>query len=86
MFKGMTSQQLADILLGIQPFELKGLALVRECQPAPGQWFPDAPLDKIVEATLELVDYAKATNAVVSKLVQLKPILLRSVAVPEFGL
>lgn len=86
MFKGMTSQQLVDILLGLKPLELKGLALVQECQPEPGHWFPNAPLDKVIEATLEFVAYAQASNTAVNKLVQIKPIPLRSVQMPEFGL
>lgn len=86
MFKGMTSQQLVNILGGLEPMELKGLALVRECQPAPGQWFPKAPLDKVIEATLEMADYAIAANRIANKLAQLKPVPVRTVSVLEFGL
>lgn len=65
----MSPQELMTRISGIEPFNLKAVALLRERRRATGQAFPK--FDNIVQlnrAVLELQDHAKKARAIIKHL------------------
>ena len=81
-----SAENLLACLEQIPPVELKGLALLRQCQPAPGRWFPgDIPAAQIVQATVEFIEYGDRCMSAAQKLAALRPIPW-PLPIWEFGL
>jgi hypothetical protein len=85
MFDGLTRTALAEILAAVEPVELKGVALLRQCHPQP--FFP-AGIDpaELAEATVEIIEYTRACEACLHRLKGLRPIPLTEIPVEEFPL
>jgi hypothetical protein len=86
MFTGITSLDLVECLSNVPPVELKGLELLRQLRPFPGMTPPQLPLEALIEATTELVDYTKHCAQIAARLRALSPILLNTVPCAEFCL
>ena len=85
MFTGLTHQGLADVLAAVEPVELKGVALLRQCPPS--SFFPTGvnPAE-LVEATVEIIDYTRICESSLRRLQGLHPIPVMSVAIEEYSL
>ncbi len=82
----VSPQDLIACLETLTPVKLIGLALLEECQPAPGGLFPgDVPLDQLVAATVQLIQYGDACRQVAGKLAALHAIPV-SLPIVEYGL
>lgn len=86
MFNDLTSTTLAAILSNVEPVELKGVALLRQCHPT-SSFFPaiDATTE-LVEATAEIIEYTRACEASLRCLKDLRPIPVTGVAIEEFSI
>lgn len=60
MFEGITANDLAKALEQVQPVELKGMELLRQHKPKPGNIFPTG-LDRqaYIDATVEMINYTR---------------------------
>jgi len=86
MFEDLTPNTLAEIVGGIEPVELKGLALLRQSPPR-SDWFPDGvDTDLLAEATIELVDYMADCRRTAERLARLGPVPITSVTVEAFSI
>jgi hypothetical protein len=83
----MKLDKLIEVLEGLQPVELKGVALLRERRLQTGNWFPQDDLETkdILESTLELMKYGDACQRVTKRLEDADPIAL-SVPLAEYPL
>ncbi len=77
---------LLTCLLQTPPVELLGLALLRQCQPEPGAWFPThLPPEQVKAATLEFIAYGSRCLESGQRLAALPPVPL-AISCPEYGL
>jgi hypothetical protein len=84
MFK-ITHTELAEILSNVEPVELKGIALLRQCSPT-ASFFPAADVsDELVEATVEIISYTRACEASLRRLTGLHPVPLTAISIGEFS-
>ncbi len=84
MFTGLTHQGLADVLAAVEPVELKGVALLRQCPPL--TFFPTVvSTAELVEATAEIIDYTRLCEASLRRLQGLHPIPITSVAIEGYS-
>ena len=80
---------LMDCLHQIPPLELKAMTLLREVRLTAntGSLFPTVPVECVVAATQELVQYTTACAALQRKLAeQLAPVILPTLEIPEWPL
>ena len=88
---GMTANGLREILAGLEPVELKGMALLRERRPQ-GHFFPpltgDSKLSRetLVEAVKEIIIYTESSSKMAFRLTGLNPIPMTAFSVLEYGL
>ncbi len=85
MFTGLTHTALAGTLAAVGPVELKGVALLRRCHPAP---LLPAGVDpgELAAAAVELIDYTRACEAARRRLAALRPIAVTGATIEGFGL
>ncbi len=82
----LTAEDLLACLEQIPPVELSGLALLRQCQPTPGHWFPgEVSTEQVVQATIEFIEYGNRSMSAAGKLAMLPPVPFR-LPILEFGL
>ncbi len=82
----LDSRQLIACLEGLPPVELLGLALLRQCRPEPGTWFPTRlPPEQVKAATLEFIAYGNRCLEAAQRLAALSPVPL-ALSCPEYGL
>ena len=72
----MKLDKLIEVLEGLQPVELKGVALLRERRLQTGNWFPqdDLGTKELIESTLELMKYGDDCLVVAKRLEDADPI------------
>ncbi|MEP7288618.1 MAG: hypothetical protein ABI947_22930 [Chloroflexota bacterium] len=82
----LDSGQLLACLEALPPLDLLGVALLRQCQPTAGGWFPrDVPVEQVIQATVEMVAYGTRSTQASQKLANLRPVPL-NIPVVEFPL
>jgi len=85
MFTGLTHQGLADVLAVVEPVELKGVTLLRQCPPS--SFFPTGgSTAELVEATVEIIEYTRICEASLRRLQGLHPIPVTSFPMEEYSL
>lgn len=77
---------LMDCLAALPAVELQGLALLRECQPEPGAWYPSPPLPSLADAVTEYITYTDDCARLAASLAQIPPVPLTTEPTPEFCL
>lgn len=83
---GFSLEALRTCLAELQPVELKGMTLLRECRPL-GRFLPTGlPREVIGEAVTEIVGYTQRCQRAVEQLSSLRAISLTTFAVVEYGL
>jgi hypothetical protein len=86
MFNDLTSSTLAAILSNVEPVELKGVALLRQCHPT-SSFFPAVDTTpELVEATVEIIGYTRACEASLRRLKDLRPIPVTEITIEEFSI
>ncbi len=72
---------------GLQPVDLLGLALLRQCQPLPvGSWVPgNLPADQVAQATIQFIEYANRCRVAAEHLSACSPVPI-ALPIVEFGL
>ena len=85
MFKNLTHTALAEIIGGIEPVELKGVALLRQSRPSLSFFPTPQHTEEVVQATLELIEYIRICEVSVHRLKSLGPIPVE-IAIEEFSL
>lgn len=86
MFDNLSAETLVALLEQVPEAELKGLTLLREHRPAPGQLFPaDVAREDVTAATVGMVAYAQDCAALAKQVANLAPAPL-DIEMSEFGL
>ena len=73
MFEGLTQDALMKALIDVPEVDLKGLALLRQHQPQPGNIFPTGlERQEYIDATLEMVSYTRSCAGLASVIIKLQ--------------
>lgn len=89
MQQGIRIPSLIACLRDLPALEIKGVELLRQFHPLPGQWLLPAgsiPHEALVEATVQLIEYGRQCRDLIHAARQLPPVPLVTACCPEFGL
>ena len=86
---GQPLHVLTEVMNNLAPVELEGMRLLEQLRPDSHRLLPSvAGIDReaLRRATLEIIDYTGRCQRMRSRLIDLNPVPLTGLILPEFGL